>query len=357
MNKSSGRSSHQMYLTIKEEILSSKYKGGNFLPPVRTLSETYGFALATVWKALKALEADGFVIAIPRQGYRIKEINQKSAKSIIGYVLDRQNINYGWDLMYKQLLESAEDKCLNNQIQIMKIIMSPGDEEFVIEQIEKMNLDGVITDSNNEKLLTWAKKTNKPLVIIDDIDNSNQFDQVIQDGYSGGCLAGQLVDELKPKRISYIGKPVNHYHAASRLAGIESSLLQRSAKIDKTLILDLSDKSIYEQINNIISKDEFPDLIFCFWRPQINPLLTILKEKKLRIGKDINLCCWSSTEIHKETITQYVPKGSEVYIVQWKIEDMILNSLFALQDRINGLKISARRICLPMTISLEKGTM
>ena len=58
----------QLYLTLKEDIISGKYRKGSKLPSKRSLSEQYRVSVITVENALEQLIAEGYINAVERSG-------------------------------------------------------------------------------------------------------------------------------------------------------------------------------------------------------------------------------------------------------------------------------------------------
>ena len=58
---------------MREEILKGSFAPGAFLPPTRELSAEHGVCFETVRRALKLLEAEGLLEAVPRQGFRVTD--------------------------------------------------------------------------------------------------------------------------------------------------------------------------------------------------------------------------------------------------------------------------------------------
>ena len=58
----------QLYLTLKEDIISGKYRKGAKLPSKRSLSEQYRVSVITVENALEQLIAEGYINAVERSG-------------------------------------------------------------------------------------------------------------------------------------------------------------------------------------------------------------------------------------------------------------------------------------------------
>ncbi|NVK18459.1 MAG: GntR family transcriptional regulator [Methylocystaceae bacterium] len=74
-----GTKHHQLYLLLKDNIISHRYAAGSKLPGEFKLAETYGVSRVTVRAAIKALAEDGLVERKPGLGTVVNETNVKSS--------------------------------------------------------------------------------------------------------------------------------------------------------------------------------------------------------------------------------------------------------------------------------------
>jgi GntR family transcriptional regulator len=58
--------SERVYREIRERIISGDYQPGSQLPTVGELAESFSVSRATVVKAMKQLQADGYVVSRAR---------------------------------------------------------------------------------------------------------------------------------------------------------------------------------------------------------------------------------------------------------------------------------------------------
>lgn len=61
----------QIASQIKEDILSNKYKDGEYLPSIRALASDLKISVITTMKAYEHLQAEGLVTAIQGKGYYV----------------------------------------------------------------------------------------------------------------------------------------------------------------------------------------------------------------------------------------------------------------------------------------------
>ncbi len=81
-----------LYNEIKNTIISKQLICGDRIPSVRKAAEIYGVSTTTVQNAYFDLCADGFIIAQPKSGYFVSDINEISAREET--VLEKPKIKY-----------------------------------------------------------------------------------------------------------------------------------------------------------------------------------------------------------------------------------------------------------------------
>ncbi len=72
---------HIIAKEIFNNITSKRYKSGDKLPSIRTLSREYSCSIGTIIKALEELKAQGIIYAIPQSGYYIGRLSQRPTTS------------------------------------------------------------------------------------------------------------------------------------------------------------------------------------------------------------------------------------------------------------------------------------
>jgi DNA-binding FadR family transcriptional regulator len=77
---------------LVRRLLESGSPGvGEFLPPVRELGRSHSVDMKTMWRALKGLEAEGLLVSVPRQGFRVTgRVNDPTRGCPVGFVLSAQ---------------------------------------------------------------------------------------------------------------------------------------------------------------------------------------------------------------------------------------------------------------------------
>lgn len=109
----------QIYMQIKEAILSRVILEGDLLPSIRQLSRELKVSVITTTRAYTDLENDGYIMIVQGKGCYVKAINQneleeKLVKNIEEHFLEIQKCS--------KLLKKSDEELL----QILKMLIQEG---------------------------------------------------------------------------------------------------------------------------------------------------------------------------------------------------------------------------------------
>jgi len=156
-------------------------------------------------------------------------------------------------------------------------------------------VDGFLVSVSSEtKTFDHIKKINDknvPLVIFDRVCPDLDTPRVIIDNTDGGFQATEHLIEQGYQRIAILAGPKNLTISNLRLDGYLAALKKYKRKADHSLIVhcEFSQQHAYNATLELLSKKQKPDAIFTISdRMAIGAMLAI-KEKGLRMPKDIGL--------------------------------------------------------------------
>jgi LacI family transcriptional regulator len=328
-----GRESAGLLTELRARIRSGELAPGTFLPTVRRLSAAEGVAHGTAWRALKALEAEGLVEARPRRGYRVLAARPApAAGATVAYVLDQDNVLVSWDLLYRQLLESMEHAAAGGGVKLLKLIMNAGEEDLVIERLESSQLDGLVLDSLNRRLLDWAVAGSVPAVVIDDWDQGLAVDSVVQGNFEGGELAAGHLLEAGCRRIAWLGQVSNH-HGRARYGGVTAALSAAGAKLEHDVSCGLSPAELLKAARRVLSGSRRPDGVIALWHPAAEAVFRAARALGLELGRDVRLVGWCCGEIYEKGFAPIFDGAQVPAAVTWSAREMVEVALARLAQR------------------------
>lgn len=326
------RESAQIAANLVNEIRQGRMESGSYLPTVRELSIAHGVAHNTAWRVLKTLEREGLVEAEPRKGYRVVAGCVRCPKPLT-YVIARENFFAGWDLLYRNLLQAFERIAQQRNQRMMKVIMNAGEESMVLSQLKAEDLAGLVVDTPNRALLSWATEARLPAVIVDDWESDLKYDTVVQNNFAGGMLAAQYLVSKGCKRAAWFGSMLNRYHAQSRLGGALPTLAVAGVPLVEQRFASLDDPGLSQMALEMLKRPNRPDGIMALWRPMADAVAKAALNLGLRLGHDLHLVSWVNAEAIEEGYLPLFAGGPVPPAIVWRTEDMAQVALEALEQR------------------------
>jgi DNA-binding LacI/PurR family transcriptional regulator len=347
-----GRDSGSLLASLRDEILSGKVAIGDFLPTVRKLSDERGVAHGTAWRALKALEAEGLVEARPRHGYRVLGTATTAAsRGTVAYVLDQRNLSISWGRIYNRLLAAAESCAAAEGLDLLKMILAPGQEAPVLRQLERAELGGLILDWLNEPVLEWAHTHGVPTVLIDDWRPGLDFDVVLQGNSHGGELAVRHLLELDCREIAWFGQVGNH-HGRARYGGACGAMAAEGLRFCSEYQLSMTPEQVARAAHRLLSEKSRPQGVVALQTNAAQALMAEARAMGLKPGKDFHAVGWCCAELYSTSYTTMFD-GAPPPAVVWSAEEMIATALSRLKARSANHKLPAT--CTALQVSIRKG--
>lgn len=348
---STGRNSGELLHVLRARIQSGSLAPGEFLPTVRRLSEEQGVAHNTAWRALRALEAEGLVAAVPRRGFRVQGTEQSDVSvGTVAYVLSQENIFGGWDLLYRTILDAMEDACRRRGWKLVKMLMKAGDERDVITQLESTGTRSLILDAPSPALLSWARKSGNASVVIDDWQQGLEHDAVIQGNYEGGELAARYLIEKECRKVAWLGRPLDNHHGRARFGGSAAVLAEHGLRFAHTLCKPLETNDLTGLVAKLLTRRDHPDGVICPWRHMALAVTEASRLVKKMPGKDFEMVGWCCEETYEQS---YIPMFSGLALppaVTWSAKDMAETALARLEERHRNRRLPYGLTALPVKL-------
>lgn len=170
----------------------------------------------------------------------------------------------------------------------------PDKERVTLEVLREKQVDGIIlmpAGNKNKGYIQEIVNSRLPLVFLDRGIDGVDTHIVGIDHYRGAYNAVRHLIASNHRRIGIVSFPVHIISSAERVEGYKRALKDCDIPIDQSLIKigDFTEESGYEKTLELLAMRKPPDALFT-----CNHLLTVgalkaIKEKKLRIPKDIAL--------------------------------------------------------------------
>ena len=302
---------------------------------IKDIVERTGLSLGTVSKYLngvsvkpknkvlidEAVEFLDFKVNLFARGLRTKE-----SKSI-GIIIP------SLELTFSTKIVAITEKYLAQNGYVVMICVVTGDEEIDSEKLQNLvnqSVDGllVIPPAKNRFLTTWLEKMNGfiPVIVLDRYLESNVvFDHVVVDNRQAAKKAVTRLLLKGHTRIGIIAGDKGGYTSKERLLGYQDALNSQGVSLKPEYIVygDFSKKSGYDACQELFELQNVPTAIFVTNYDMTVGALECFNSYQKRIGEDISLIGFDSTEIS----TILTPKLSMVIQPVDKMAEFVAEEL------------------------------
>lgn len=286
---------------LREQILSGSVPVGEFVPSIRQLCEEHEVCRQTVSLSLKALAAEGLLLAEPRRGYRVRPgaldpdhgcpiafIDRVSAESIHGAYEQQSYLpalragaeQHGWSL----LTVGARDRGTDD----------------VMRQLRTARASGIIVSAIRE-VAEEARRTGLPCVAMDWWEEDLGIDAVVQDDFQGGVLAARHLVKRGHTRIAWLGHTTGTYHSMARLGGATTELLRAGVAMPSDQRVQASGITAQVRAAELFARRDRPTAVLALWTRVALGVLNAARELRLRPGEDFEMVGWAQEEDYRTT--------------------------------------------------------
>jgi DNA-binding LacI/PurR family transcriptional regulator len=338
---------------LREQIASSFYREGGFLPSTRELAEGFGVSAETVRRGLKQLEREGVLEAEPRAGFRITVHDESNLKQPVAFITDNKS-----DLSNAQpatwALSIAFQGCTAARgWSILNAHSGDRDYREVLEQIHGGNAWGVILDTIDDGLRKEIFSAGLPLVMVNSWIEDSSVDVVLQDNYRGGFLAAEHLVGRGFREIAWIGATSEFCHSRERLAGANAALSKYGLRIEDQRCIAGGRSGDGDETLNLLTGKDRPDGILAFGSQGMSDVLNAAKQLDLEVGSDLEVIGWTVEECYELHYRALFEGGRVSPAVVWSGREMAERAVALLAERGEGAGRRAVRACVATELRIE----
>lgn len=220
---------------------------------------------------------------------------------------------------FPEIVRGAEDKAQEEGYSIFFCNSDDSlekEEKYIQNLMEKM-VDGIIFTASSKRITEGEllSNANIPMVLVDrQIESKNIRTSILVDNKEGAKIAIKHLIELGHKKILHLTGPKEARITQARLEGYKETLEESKIDIDENLIQfgEYKMGSGYEGILDILNRNIDFTAIFCGNDMIALGVMKALKEKKIKVPKDISIVgfddIYVSSLIHPSLTTISQPK-------------------------------------------------
>lgn len=229
--------------------------------------------------------------AIEELGYQpnfiARSLKQKRT-SMVGIIV--ANITHYFST---EISRAIEDFCHKHDLHaiVCNADDDPEKEKKYIEMLRAKQVDGLIifpTGKNND-LYKRMVKQGYPVVFVDrKVENLDVF-SIITDNTDSSYKAVQHLIEKGHQNIAFVVQPLMVSTRIDRLAGYKQAITDANIEVNPDFIIEASIPELKSKIEQLFSLDVKPTAIFAANDRVLLAVLEFLKEKGIRLGKELEL--------------------------------------------------------------------
>jgi DNA-binding LacI/PurR family transcriptional regulator len=340
----------QLKTWVRNELLRNPGEGGRAILSERKLAEVYGVSRTTARRALRQLLADGYLVSVPRQGYRLSDGPSPTSESVVALVRRRSERFMERDFFPANLLRAMQWSAANSDKDLLIMGREGRSAAEIAEVLRERGVVGVIADCDDMEFARELGGSGLPVVAIDGADP--EVESVVQDNFGGALLATQMLIEAGHQRIAcllYDSSPgLNLVHYRERRAGYLAAMSEAGLKVDDNWMITASGSPVGgKALAEVIAATDGPTAAVVLW----SELLPDVGRELRTAGLNIDLSVWwggvpEGVESWKADFPEMeVPLG-----VSWDPGQLTQRAL----EQLEALRLNPTRSPARTLISLRK---
>jgi LacI family transcriptional regulator len=354
-----GRPSSELAVRLREEISSGRAAVDSYLPTERELAERNRIAPSTARRALKILEAEGLVAAVPRRGYRVlARANDPDRGAPMAYVLSPHPAYGVRESLHKETVSGLQRAAAEHGWGLLAVSTEGRPGTVVMEQLRAARTFGAILDSGQADLFEAAFGAGMPVVAIDEWRETVDVDAVVQDGFLGGILAARYLLERGCRKIAWLGSMGTGHQSLERYGGAMSVLNAAGVTVSGKRVgrlLHAEDPEAAKIAVKLLASGDRPEGVLALWQCCTSALVQAARELRLTPGKDFEMVGWSTEGAYE---SEYLPQfagGPVPPAITWEVGSMASIAVSRLAERRLKPDLPAIRLKVPVRLRLRDG--
>ena len=343
---------------LRKKIVAGHFRPGQFLPSVRKLSAERGLAHKTVYHALRALAAEGWVSAEAGRGYRVlSRANDPDRGAPVAFVLTPQSASGSevWDNLRKNLLQGLQQAASDRGWMLLAVECATDGLGEAVGRLRDMKVCGAIIDTFSPEVVAAVGRMGLPVVSVEHWHESLPIDSVVQDGFLGGYLAGAWLAERGHRRLGWVAPTGPSRQTSERFGGAAAALAERGAEIPPELRLKLPDPGAPERlriVRDYLARADRPQAVLALWQGASSLVAQAARELGLVPGRNLDMVGWSTEGDYESEFRPNFAGGPVPPAVVWDVGTLARTAVARLAERRADPKLPPIMLKIPTRLKL-----
>ena len=333
---------------LRQLVSQGKFLPGAFMPTERELSTQHAMAKMTTRRALKLLESEGLITAVPRQGYRVLgRAGDPNKGAPLAYVVASMSAEAG----AKGLMEWIQRAAARRHWGVLTISGEGRTAGELMEQLRAAHVSGVILGVIDREFYRMVGEAGIPAIADDAWPDDVDIDVVTQDGFHGGMVSTAWLLSRGHRRIAFFGPDVagSRPQVVERYSGCIGTLAQTG--LTPACIVRVADEREAEQkAVELLSRADRPTGIVAPWRHVAAGVLRAVRRLNLTLGKDLDMVGWCTRERFPSDWIEALAGGPVPPAAVWSVEEAARTTIARLEQRRSNPKLPTIHLRIPVRL-------
>ncbi|MCW8130365.1 MAG: GntR family transcriptional regulator [Planctomycetota bacterium] len=349
-----GRAGAELTSLLIKRMGSGQYPAGQYLPTSRELSERHQVARKTVQHALKKLEAEGFVAAEPRKGYRVLARASDPDKGCpLVYIADLRATPDLWKPLNQELLSALQGAAARRGWTLMGVGSQGRTDAAVLKQLVASRTSGLIVDSVHGEMMETLRECGLPAVAVDAWEAGAPIDLVVQDSYQGGQFAAEYLFGKGHQALAWVGPTTWSAHSLARLSGMIAGCLKAGRPLPQERIFECPARENRAQIEALLKRPDRPRAIVALFVEVAATIVEVGRELSLLPGRDYDLVGWCTEQQYRRDWVPLFRGAPAAACVVWSPIRMAELAIDRFETRRRHPHLTPIRISVPVEVRGE----
>lgn len=349
-----GRTSSELSSVLIKRMVSGQYPAGQYLPTSRELSERHQVARKTVQHALKKLEAEGFVSAEARKGYRVLARASDPNKGCpLVYIADLRASPDLWKPLNQELLSALQSAASTRGWTLMGVGSQGRADTAVLRQLAASRASGLIVDSVHPEMMNALREYGLPAVAVDALESETPIDLIVQDSYQGGQFAAEYMFRKGHEAIAWVGPTTWSGHSLARLSGVMAASLKAGRPLPPERIIECPARDNRPIVEALLKRPDRPRVIVALFVEVASTIVEVAHEMNLIAGRDYDLIGWCTEQQYRRDWVPLFRGAPAAAAVTWSPASMAELAIERFETRRRNPNLTPIRISVPVQVRGE----
>ena len=307
---------------LKQAVSAGRIPVGECLPPAKRLAAQYGVSSETARRAAKRLEREGWVVSLPRHGFRVlARANDPDRGLPIAFVVGGAEKPELWSAFYRLLFAGLQKAAADRGWSILAVGIGQRSGLAVMDQLRACRACGMVVDAEHSDLIDVALQTGMPVVMMDAWETSMRVDAVVQDSFQGALVATQYLIDRGHERIGWLGPISRSTQNQERFGGYCAAMAAAGLSLRPEYMRDTPWTEVDAAAYALLSGRDRPTAALGLWHDAAAALVRAARQLGLR-PRDVEIVGWTPEEQHDGVYRTFFKGEASPASMAWSIAEL-----------------------------------